>query len=99
MASQFNLTDEQRLICETVREFGENEIRPVAAEYEEEQRYPADLLAEAGNLDLVAPNVPEEYGGAGMDHLSELIITEELWRADPGIGGRLQPPALGPRCC
>ncbi|MXR51757.1 acyl-CoA dehydrogenase [Halovenus sp. WSH3] len=95
MSSQFSLTDEQQLIRETVREFGDNEIRPVAAEYEAEQRYPTDLLSAAGDLDLVAPNVPEEYGGAGMGHLSELIVTEELWRADPGIGGSIAAARFG----
>ncbi|WP_336328752.1 acyl-CoA dehydrogenase family protein [Halovenus sp. HT40] len=95
MGTQFSLTDEQRMIRETVREFGEEEIRPVAAEYEEEQRYPAELLSAAGDLDLVAPNVPEEYGGAGMDHLSELLITEQLWRADPGIGGSIAAARFG----
>ncbi len=95
MSTPFTLTDEQRLIRETVREFGENEIRPVAAEYEAEQRYPAELLSAAGDLDLVAPNVPEEYGGAGMDHLAELLITEELWRADPGIGGSIAAARFG----
>ncbi|WP_436902161.1 acyl-CoA dehydrogenase family protein [Halovenus halobia] len=95
MSTPFTLTDEQKLIRETVRDFGENEIRPVAAEYEAEQRYPAELLAAAGDLDLVAPNVPEEYGGAGMDHLAELLITEELWRADPGIGGSIAAARFG----
>ena len=95
MTTPFTLTDERRLIRETVREFGENEIRPVAAEYEAEQRYPTELLSAAGDLDLVAPNVPEEYGGAGMDHLAELLITEELWRADPGIGGSIAAARFG----
>lgn len=95
MQSQFGLTDEQRMIRETVREFGASEIRPVAAEYEKEQRYPAELLSAAGKLDLVAPNVPPSYGGAGMETLSELIITEELWRADPGVGGSIAAARFG----
>jgi alkylation response protein AidB-like acyl-CoA dehydrogenase len=95
MSTPFTLSTEQELIRETVRDFGENEIRPVASEYEAEQRYPYELLSAAGDLDLVAPNVPEEYGGAGMDHLAELIITEELWRADPGIGGSIAAARFG----
>jgi alkylation response protein AidB-like acyl-CoA dehydrogenase len=95
MSTPFTLSTEQELIRETVRDFGENEIRPVASEYEAEQRYPSELLSAAGDLDLVAPNVPEEYGGAGMDHLAELIITEELWRADPGIGGSIAAARFG----
>ena len=95
MTTPFTLSKEQELIRDTVRDFGENEIRPVASEYEAEQRYPSELLSAAGELDLVAPNVPEEYGGAGMDHLAELIITEELWRADPGIGGSIAAARFG----
>ena len=60
----FQLTAEQQAIRDAVREFGDEEIRPVAAEYEAEQRYPADLLSAAADLDLVAPHVPEAYGGA-----------------------------------
>jgi len=91
----FRLTDEQRAIREAVREFGESEIRPVADEYEAEKRYPHELLSDAAELDLVAPAVPAEYGGAGMDTVSELLVTEELWRADPGIGGSISAARFG----
>jgi alkylation response protein AidB-like acyl-CoA dehydrogenase len=91
----FTVTAEQEAIRQAVREFGENEIRPVAKEYNEEKRYPAELLAEAGSYDFVAPKVPEEYGGAGMDTLAELLITEELWRADPGVGGSIAAARFG----
>lgn len=95
METQFSLTDEQELIKQTVREFGTEEIRPVAQEYEKSQAYPADELRKAADLDLVAPNVPEKYGGAGMGVLSELIVTEELWRADPGVGGSIAAARFG----
>ena len=91
----FQLTAEQEAIREAVREFGENEIRPIADEYEAQERYPHELLAEAAELDFVAPAVPEEYGGAGMDTVSELLITEELWRADPGVGGSISAARFG----
>ncbi|SDE72764.1 acyl-CoA dehydrogenase family protein [Halorientalis regularis] len=91
----FRLTAEQRAVREAVREFGEAEIRPVAREYESEERYPGGLLEAAAELDFVAPNVPEEYGGAGMDPVSELLVTEELWRADPGIGGSISAARFG----
>ncbi|MDS0475608.1 acyl-CoA dehydrogenase family protein [Natrinema sp. 1APR25-10V2] len=91
----FQLTAEQEAIRDAVRAFGENEIRPVAAEYEAEQRYPADLLSAAADLDLVAPHVPEAYGGAGMDSISTLLVTEELWRADPGVGGSIAAADFG----
>ena len=91
----FRLTAEQRAVREAVREFGEAEIRPVAREYEADERYPDGLLEAAAELDFVAPNVPEEYGGAGMDPVSELLVTEELWRADPGIGGSISAARFG----
>jgi len=91
----FQLTAEQTAIREAVREFGDEEIRPVATEYEADHRYPADLLSEAADLDLVAPHVPEEYGGAGMDMLGRVVVTEELWRADPGIGSAIGSAGFG----
>jgi alkylation response protein AidB-like acyl-CoA dehydrogenase len=91
----FRLSPEQAAIREAVREFGDEEIRPVAREYEAEHRYPADLLSAAAALDLVAPHVPEEYGGAGMDPVSTILVTEELWRADPGVGGSISAADFG----
>ena len=91
----FHLTPEQEAIRDAVREFGSEEIRPVAAEYEAEQRYPAGLLSDAADLDLVAPHVPESYGGAGMDAISTAIVTEQLWRADPGVGGSIAAADFG----
>ncbi|MFQ3319773.1 MAG: alkylation response protein AidB-like acyl-CoA dehydrogenase, partial [Natronomonas sp.] len=63
----FQLSPEQEAIREAVHEFGMEEIRPVAKEYEADHRYPSELLSAAADLDLVAPHVPEAYGGAGMD--------------------------------
>ena len=91
----FELTDEQQAIRDAIRAFGDEEIRPIAKEYEAEQRYPSELLAAAADLDLVAPHVPEEYGGAGMDAVSTILVTEELWRADPGVGGAIAAADFG----
>jgi hypothetical protein len=91
----FRLTPEQEAVREAVREFGEAEIRPIAAEYEREERYPEELRRKAADLDLVAPHVPEAYGGAGMDVVSTLLVTEELWRADPGVGGAISAADFG----
>jgi alkylation response protein AidB-like acyl-CoA dehydrogenase len=91
----FRLTPEQEAIRETVREFGEREIRPVASEYEAEERYPEELRQQAADLDFVAPHVPPEYGGAGMDAVSTVVVTEELWRADPGVGGAIAAADFG----
>ncbi|WP_129116567.1 acyl-CoA dehydrogenase family protein [Halegenticoccus tardaugens] len=91
----FQLSDEQRAIRDVVRDFGENEIRPVAREHDEEKRYPHDLVETAARYDLVAPTIAEEYGGAGMDLLSSIVVTEELWRADPGIGSAIGSRGFG----
>ena len=91
----FQLNDEQRAVREAVREFGEEEIRPVAREHDEEKTYPSDLVQTAARYDLVAPGIPEEYGGAGMDALTEILVTEELWRADAGIGSAIGSRGFG----
>ena len=91
----FELTAEQRAIREAVREFGESEIRPIAKEYNEQERYPEALRQTAAELDLVAPHIPEAYGGAGMNGVSTVIVTEELWRADPGVGGSIAAADFG----
>ncbi|QDX40935.1 acyl-CoA dehydrogenase family protein [Salarchaeum sp. JOR-1] len=91
----FQLSDEHQAIREAVREFGENEIEPVAREHDENKSYPIDLIEKAAEFDFVAPGIPVEYGGAGMDTLSSVIVTEELWRADPGIGSAIGSRGFG----
>ncbi|MDG5819468.1 acyl-CoA dehydrogenase family protein [Natronococcus sp. A-GB7] len=91
----FALSDEHRAIREAVREFGENEIEPVAEEYDRNCTYPEEIRKEAATYDFVAPGIPLEYDGAGMDKLSSTIVTEELWRADPGIGSAVGSAGFG----
>ncbi|MFC6904641.1 acyl-CoA dehydrogenase family protein [Halalkalicoccus tibetensis] len=91
----FRLSDEHRAIRDAVREFGEEEIAPAAREHDESGEYPRDLIEQAARYDLVAPNIPTEYGGPGMDALSSAIVTEELWRADPGIGSAIGSRGFG----
>jgi alkylation response protein AidB-like acyl-CoA dehydrogenase len=82
----FALTDEQRAIQDEVRRFAENEIVPVATEYDEEEKYPYDVMDEAAKAGLLGPSIPMEYGGAGYSPEEVAIIVEELFAADPGIG-------------
>ncbi|WP_332900171.1 acyl-CoA dehydrogenase family protein [Haladaptatus sp. CMSO5] len=91
----FSLSDEHRAIRQAVREFGENEIVPVAREHDEQKKYPEAIRKKAAQFDFVAPNIPLEYGGAGMDKLSSVLVTEELWRADPGIGSAVGSAGFG----
>ena len=83
----FELTEEQRLIRDMVREFAENEIAPSAGERDEEERFDRQLmfgrLAELGLTGIV---FPEEYGGAGADYISYAIAVEELSRVCASTG-------------
>ncbi len=91
----FKLSDEHRAIRKAVREFGEEEIEPVAKEHDQNKEYPEEIRRKAAEADFVASNIPIEYGGAGMDSLSSSIVTEELWRADPGIGSAVGSAGFG----
>ncbi|HED04226.1 MAG TPA: acyl-CoA dehydrogenase, partial [Candidatus Fraserbacteria bacterium] len=81
----FALSEEYTLIRKTARRFAKEVMRPVAEEYDESCQYPYEIVEEAKKLDLIAPSIPEEYGGAGMDFLAAAIVIEELFRGDPGI--------------
>ncbi|WP_459191370.1 acyl-CoA dehydrogenase family protein [Halosimplex sp. J119] len=91
----FALSDEQKQVRDEVRRFAENEIVPVATEYDTEEKFPHDLVEEAAELGLVGSNVPLEYGGVGYDYLTNIIIVEELFAADPGIGLSISSAAFG----
>ena len=91
----FTLSAEHDAIREAVREFGENEMAPVAEEHDRECKYPEEIRRKAAEYDFVAPGIPIEYGGAGMDKISSTIVTEELWRADPGIGSAVGSAGFG----
>ena len=82
----FELTEEQRLFQNMVREFAENEVRPGAMERDEKAEFPFDLCRKAGELGLMGILVPEEFGGAGLDVTSFAIATEEISRQDGSFG-------------
>jgi len=83
---EFGLSQEQKQIQKTVREFAENEIRPLAKEYDRAEKYPHEVVEKAAEMGLTGANLPMEYGGAGYSPLETMIIIEELFAADPGIG-------------
>ena len=83
---EFQLTDEQKQLREEVRKFADEEIRPVATEYDVEEAYPHEVMDKAADMGLLAPHVPVEYGGIGYSSLENAVLTEELFAADPGIG-------------
>jgi alkylation response protein AidB-like acyl-CoA dehydrogenase len=82
----FELTPEQREIQAVAREFAAAEIEPHAAEWDRAHAFPRELLSRLGELGLMGVCVPEEYGGAGADFLSYILVLEELSRADAGVG-------------
>lgn len=81
----FDLTEEQRLVRETVRRFAEEEIAPVAAEHDHDERFPRALLDKMALLGLLGGPIPKEYGGAGLDYISHAIVTEEVGCADSSL--------------
>src|SRR5690242_15992981 len=82
----FDLTPEQREIQALTRDFGAEKIEPNAADWDREHRFPRELFGELAELGLMGACVPEEYGGAGADFLSYILVLEELSRADAGVG-------------
>ena len=82
----FDLTQDQREIQALTRELAQAEIDPHAAEWDREHRFPLELFQRLAELGLMGVCVPEEYGGAGADFLSYILVLEELSRADAGVG-------------
>jgi len=77
----FDLTEEQRMIQDMARQLAQKEVLPLAAALDEEERYPAELVAQMAELGLMGVAVPERYGGAGMDTVCYAIAIEEIARA------------------
>ena len=81
----FDLTEEQKLLKQTIRDFAETQIAPGAAERDEAARFPTELIPKMGELGLFGIMIPQDYGGAGLDAVSAAIIVEELARVDAAI--------------
>ncbi|OFY48146.1 MAG: acyl-CoA dehydrogenase [Bacteroidetes bacterium GWF2_41_31] len=78
----FDLSPEQIMIRETVREFAEREVKPVAQELDEKSEFSYELTRKIGELGLFGMNIPEKFGGQGLDTLSYIIAVEEMARVD-----------------
>ncbi len=85
----FELTDEQRLLRQTLRAFVDEQIRPVAQELEASGEYPDEIVAGLAGLGLFGLTIPEEYGGLGADMVSLAIVFEEISRGWMGVAGIL----------
>jgi len=78
----FDLSEEQKMIRDTVREFAEREIKPLAKELDEKAEFSEELTLKMGELGLFGMYLPEKYGGQGLDYLSYIIAVEEIARVD-----------------
>src|SRR5262249_35096856 len=76
----FALNDHQKLIRDTVRQFMEAEVRPLVKELEREERFPLEIIKKLGEIGCCGMITPEEYGGAGMDTVSYVLMLEEVSR-------------------
>src|SRR5215218_2405350 len=82
----FELSTDHREIQTLARDFAQAEIEPHAADWDRSHAFPRELFAKLAELGLMGACVPEEYGGAGADFLSYILVLEELSRGDAGVG-------------
>jgi len=82
----FDLTEEQRLVRDTARDFAAREIAPKAAEIDKSARWPSEIIAKMADLGFLGMAIPEEYGGAGLDNLSYSLVMEEISAACASCG-------------
>jgi alkylation response protein AidB-like acyl-CoA dehydrogenase len=82
----FELSEEQRLLQKTVRDFCDKAIVPNARRWDEEETFPHQIIPAMGEMGLLGMQIPEEYGGAGMKFLDFVVALEEVARADASVG-------------
>lgn len=80
------LSEEDRMVRESTRKFADNELGPIAEEIDENERFPLEVYKKAGEIGLIGPTVPVEYGGGGASLLVNALIKEELSRVAAGFG-------------
>ncbi len=82
----FTLTDEQQMIRDAARDFALNEVQPVAAKYDESGEFPLENIQKMGEMGLMGIEVPEEYGGSGLDTIGYALAMMEISAADAAHG-------------
>jgi acyl-CoA dehydrogenase len=90
----FSLSDEQKALKELARQFAQNEIAPVAAEYDREAKHPIEIIEKAHSVGLMNMTVPEKDGGGGLGMMETCLVTEELAAACTGIGTAIMANTL-----
>lgn len=79
------LTEEQKMIRETVRQYVKKEISPIIEDYAQRAEFPQQIVQQMGELGVFGPTVPVEYGGGGLDYISYGLMMQELERGDSGV--------------
>ena len=82
----FDETENQKMIAQMVKDFGDREIRPKMMDWDESQEFPIDLFRKMGKLGLMGVLIPEEYGGAGFGYLEYITAISEIAKIDGSIG-------------
>ena len=85
MPIDFEFTEEQQMFRDTIRDFGENEITPLVEEAEKNEKFPKHIFPKLGEMGVLGISFPEEYGGVGLDKVTECIFAEEMGRINAGI--------------
>ncbi|HEX2990994.1 MAG TPA: acyl-CoA dehydrogenase family protein, partial [Anaerolineales bacterium] len=84
--AMFSLSEEHKMIRDAARDFAQKEIVPIAAEFDESGEFPHATIKKMGEMGFMGIEIPEEYGGAGMDTLAYVLALEEICRADASHG-------------
>ena len=82
----FALSAEHEMIRQAARDFAQKEIAPIAAEFDESGEFPAKTIQKMGEIGFMGIEVPEDYGGAGMDTLAYVLALEEICKVDAAHG-------------
>lgn len=86
MGLDFKLSETQKMIAESVRDFAEQHIRPNIMKWDESQEFPVEIFKQLGEMGLMGVLVPEEYGGSGLSYFEYVTAIKELSKVDPSIG-------------
>jgi alkylation response protein AidB-like acyl-CoA dehydrogenase len=89
------LTTEQKDICKAAREFAEKEFKDRAKDFDEKEEFDLSIVKRAAENGFIGVFIKEEYGGAGLGFLEHSLITEEVWRVDPGCGQNICSAGFG----
>jgi len=77
----FEITEEQAMIRDTIRDFAEKEVAPVSRDNNRNEHFPLDLINKLGEMGVLGLNLPSEYGGGGADYISYCIMLENIYHA------------------